>query len=197
MKILGLDISTKTGWALLNDDNLTAFGLLRSDLDYSKEPSEDYEYLVRAIGMAQKIAEIVLKYEPDLIYIEQTNKGRQRMIQKLLEFHHFAILSSLRDLGYSSKVCYIDTSAWRKELGVKLSAEDRKRNKEIRRKKTRGKITTKHVAVRWVNSEFGLEFKVKDNDIADAICLAVAGRKTRHHHVNDIASSKIADLFKE
>jgi hypothetical protein len=42
----------------------------------------------------------------------------------------------------------------------------------VKQKKKRGKIGKKHLSVRYVNDIFGLDFKIKDNDIADSICLA-------------------------
>jgi hypothetical protein len=38
----------------------------------------------------------------------------------------------------------------------------------------KGKVTTKHLAVRLVNSVYGLGLKQKDNNDADAICLGLA-----------------------
>jgi hypothetical protein len=38
----------------------------------------------------------------------------------------------------------------------------------------KGKVTKKHLSVRWVNETFGFNMKVKDNDICDAVCLGSA-----------------------
>jgi hypothetical protein len=38
----------------------------------------------------------------------------------------------------------------------------------------KGAVTKKHLAIRFVNATYGLDLKVKDNDIADAICLGAA-----------------------
>ena len=50
-------------------------------------------------------------------------------------------------------------------------------SKEMRKCKSHGKVTFKHLSVQYVNKEFKLEFKLKDNDIADSICLGVATLK--------------------
>jgi Holliday junction resolvasome RuvABC endonuclease subunit len=36
----------------------------------------------------------------------------------------------------------------------------------------KGKITKKHLAIRWVNETYNLNLAMKDNDAADAIALA-------------------------
>ena len=39
----------------------------------------------------------------------------------------------------------------------------------------RGKITPKHLAVRWANDIYNKKLKIKDNDIADALAIATCG----------------------
>jgi hypothetical protein len=38
----------------------------------------------------------------------------------------------------------------------------------------KGEVTPKHLAVAFVNENYGLNFIVKDNDIADAICMGTS-----------------------
>ncbi len=132
--------------------------------------------------MAMTIMDLIVKLNPDEIVIEETNKGKNRYTQKILEFTHKAVLIELS--GCSFKLSYISTSIWRNKLGQKASKEDIKNNKLVNKanregksKKSlglTGKITPKHRAIRHVNETFNLNLKMKDNDKADAICLGEA-----------------------
>lgn len=97
MVILALDISTKTGYAVLSEGKLAATGVLKvkGGKHLTSVPFTAYTDVVRAENMGEQIRALVLKERPDYIYIEQTNKGRQRGTQKLLEFLHFAALKNI------------------------------------------------------------------------------------------------------
>ena len=186
MKVLGLDISTKTGWAVIVDGTLSEYGLIRCS-ERTPDPLlvPDYEYLDDALDLAMKVHCLVSKHNPNYIYIEQTNAGSFRSAQKQLEFLHCILLSQLR-IGWSNAVRYINTSEWRHTLNLNMT-KDQKRHNAHRRQdrsaaaevvngnKITGVITKKHLAVWYVNQHFGLSLKMKDNDIADAICIGYSG----------------------
>ena len=177
MKVLGLDLSTKTGWAVIADGNLIAYGLLHCE-KRTPDPSlvPDYEYIRRAQEMAERIHTLICERTPDYIYIEATNAGRNRGPQKLLEMLHCLLLVRLQhNEPFAKLVRYIDTSAWRTMIGLKLTTNDKKNNKLVRRKLKRGKITSKHLSVRWANQKFLLSLKIKDHDIADALAVGFCG----------------------
>jgi Holliday junction resolvasome RuvABC endonuclease subunit len=206
MKILALDISSHCGWALLetvgNDE-------LPKLLEYETvhlgqtvfEVSDHYptNYRMASGLMGQKIVDIVTKTRPDVIVIEEINKAKNRWSQKYLDWIHIKFLDLLIEKypQYLSKnLFYIDSSQWRKVLGIQLTKEDKKKNAIISKaknisvdklkevKKTtgiKGKVNKKHVAVRWVNEKYNLTLKQKDNDLAEAACLGIAyalGAKT-------------------
>lgn len=177
MNILGLDLSIKPGWAILDkagkliDSGTNVFEKVESSDDYVF----DYTQLDRAWSVASFVGELLEKYEPSEIWIEQTNAGSWRNSQKLLEFIHFAVLSKIEEVGFKTRVGYVDTSAWTSKLKIRMSKEDTKHNKLVKAKKARGKITKKHLSVRWANATFGLNFKLKDNDAAEAIAVASFG----------------------
>lgn len=193
MVILGLDISTKTGFAILKDGKLIQKGLLKVAAT-NEYASLDINQLIRAEAVASGIAKVILASKPDLICVEQTNGGKNRSSQKQLEFIHCLFLQWAVRNEVAGRVQYVDTSRWRSTLKVTLSKEDRQHNKLVKQKLARGKITTKHIAVRWVNKEYGLNLILKDNDIADAICLASYGDKK----TNSVVANKSLDdaLFK-
>jgi hypothetical protein len=97
-------------------------------------------------------------------------------------------------------VVYVSTTDWRSALGIKMSKDDRKSNAKLADAKKRwlenhpetrkipraalnqikadvgvaGKVNMKHVAVDYVNARWKLGFAKKDDDKADAVCVAAA-----------------------
>lgn len=180
MKILGLDLSTKTGFGLVDSrGQLLSFGqITERKLVQDSLLCDEYQMLARAEALASLVIEDAVKpNRPDAIFIEQTNLGSKRETQKLLEFIHCVILIQLKKEGLDKAVYYVDTSRWKSALGIKMTKEDREHNKLVKAKKARGKITSKHLSVRWANNFYNLELKLKDNDMADAIAMATFGLK--------------------
>jgi Holliday junction resolvasome RuvABC endonuclease subunit len=232
MKILSLDLSTKTGWALFENGKLNCYGQIKSDYKLTEEyPYYPRNYLQMSQFMASEIEKKVSSSNPDMIVIEETNKGKNRYSQKQLEFIHNQVIEAL----FKYDIHYMDTSEWRSILGISLDKDQRKDNREIndaRKKefdrvfnqhfdelnvsyqtelagakgkrdknkilkkyqaiartktkermrsfrfkeegKVKGKVGTKQLSVNFVNETFSLKFKLKDNDIADAICVGYA-----------------------
>jgi hypothetical protein len=199
MKILGLDMSTKTGYAIINNDSISSFGLLTRSSKTIEEKTqvfvEDFGYLADAKSIAVQIVDLIKLNNIDYIYIEQTNKGRNRTSQKQLEFIHCCVLSSIKSIGMAKIVRYVDTSAWRKALKIKTTKQDSAHNKLVKSKKAKGKITTKHLAVRWANSTYNLNLLIKDNDIADAIAVATYGIKYESNPKPEITERDIEKIF--
>jgi len=189
MKVLGLDLSSNTGFALLSEQGLISYGNVTADGVIREHRLPEYNSIYVAKAIANRLARVIIKEKPDLVIIEQTNLGRARDSQKVLEFIHFAVLEMLETLNLDSVSHYVDTSAWRGALEIKLSKEQRKHNSELSKKKRsivaagnkvsnkkgEGKITWKHLSVEWANKNFNLGLILKDNDIADAIALAKYG----------------------
>ncbi len=182
MRVLALDASTKSGWALFVDGELTDSGALApvkiEDFNVNDDPHKSPKYPYNIVDGAHKIARQVydlvtgIAVRPDIVVIENTNKGRNRHTQRILEFMHFTILMMLRDLPMD--MVYMDTSEWRSIIGLWMNKEDLKNNRDVKAGKKRGKITKKHLAVRTVNARFGKKLKQKDNDEADAILMGQA-----------------------
>lgn len=194
-KILALDISTSSGYAVLQSHNgdisISAKGTIinpKKVEEYGKYP---FNYLDSADSMASRLFELVEEWSPDAIILEETNKAKSRYTQKILEFIHCMFLNYISHYeGLLSKVFYVNTSDWRKKVGVELTKEEKKQNAKLSKAKSKaggkitpaekkaigikGRINKKHVAVRIANETFKLELKAKDDDIADALCLGLA-----------------------
>lgn len=186
-RILGLDLSTKPGLVVADHDGSGKLPDIveRESYKINSSPAFPYGAIENAHAVADIVEEWVVKHRPDEIVIEQTNKGKNRYSQKQLEFVHYAVLTRLKPFGITIK--YIDTSEWRRVLGQHMSKDDKKNNAKVSKaKKTenfhaakkaagvRGKITPKHLALRWVKDNYGIDLLMKENDIADAICIVAA-----------------------
>ena len=127
MRVLAFDLSTKTGWALFENEKLLCYGQLKSVV-IGDETSSNYpqNYIDMANKMGQDVRKHIESAKPDYIVTEETNKGKNRYSQKQLEFIHFAV-NTLAEY----KIHYIDTSAWRSILGITLDKEQRKGNRTI------------------------------------------------------------------
>lgn len=128
MRILGLDLSTSTGWAILSDEKLVGYGRIQIS------PDDKLEYPLNFIECAHKIAcniqDIVTRVQPDHIVIEETNQSKSygsRFSQKLLEYIHFAVADHLWFIGKTPK--YMNSAQWQSLVGLHLSKDQRKNNK--------------------------------------------------------------------
>ena len=62
MIVMGIDASTtSTGWAIFDDKELKAYGLIKPD-------GEDWRE--RIVNQAPQLVEIISKYKPEKIYME-------------------------------------------------------------------------------------------------------------------------------
>lgn len=184
MKVMSLDLSSKSGWAILNDGKLEDRGLIRvsiRDFSVMNHPEQSPEYpkniLDAANEMGSLIEQLIKDKKPDHVVLENTCKGRNRSTQRILEWIHKAVLDRFILNGW--EINYLDVSEWRRILNIRMSKEDKKNNYNINKgkKKTlglKGKVTSKHLSVRFVNEQHNLDLLVSENDQADAICLGMA-----------------------
>lgn len=189
MIVVGVDLSSKPGLACLRGDAKAAEVLQTASRKWQiQQGMYPFEWMDVADQIAVYVVDFIVAHAPDRIFIEETNGSRARFTQKVLEWCHFALLQRLRGAGLADRVVYIDTQAWRRELRLTLSKEDRRNNAAVKRalraedpheakrkSGVRGRRTSKHLAVDWANQRYGLALRQKDNDIADALCLASAG----------------------
>ena len=139
MRLMGLDLSTKTGWSIVDDGKLICFGTVVEKPDgNNSHPSYPHNYIECAKTIARRVATLVRCNLPEMVIIEETNKGKNRFSQKLLEFIHYAINESLREFDWLD-VSYIDTSAWRKAVAVDFNDDEMESKKDLRKAKSSSK----------------------------------------------------------
>lgn len=131
--ILSLDLSSKCGWAVLlsedRDFSLLAYG----QIPKSSEPIEPYpgSYVTWAYQVFGKINELIEKYTPDVLVIEETAGGsKSAYSQKILEFIHFLIARFIKETGIKS--VYYQTETWRRIVGCVMNTAEKDNNKELR-----------------------------------------------------------------
>lgn len=193
-RVLSLDISSKTGWALLISDSsgyeLEEYGTVpKIDAPDSPYPGSYVEW---AYECYSEIVQLIDRLVPDVLVIEETSKGsKNNYSQKILEFIHFLVAKLIKETGIKS--VYMMTEQWRREVGCsKMSDADKKRNKEVREYKKKHKVALardkngkimgligkKHLNVRKANEVFGDQLRepliMKDEDAADSLLLAFA-----------------------
>lgn len=200
MLIIGLDISTKTGYAVIDTElqegqDLKELGLLTV---HEQEGPYPWSYIRRSEIMVSMIIEQIEKFDIRTVVIEDTNPGRNAYGQKLLEWTHFLVLKYLQNKKIP--VVYLRTGIWRQKVVAKLNDEEKKSNQKLNRLKEKangdpdvlralkkengiqGKVSRKAPALRIINELYPyLKLKKKDNDKADAICLCLAYKRGAEH----------------
>lgn len=193
VRILALDVSTKTGWSLLHSEldgenfTLEANGQFEPMVEPTDSPYPN-NYVFWAEECFNKIYKLIERYSPDVLVIEETTSGsKSAYSQKILEWIHFLLAKFIQESNI--KAIYILTEQWRRETGCLMSKEESKHNKEVKKYKEAhetniaydsngkrvGRITRKHVNIRRANEVFSKFLKEplrkKDEDTADSLLL--------------------------
>ena len=205
-RILSLDMSTKTGWALLVSKNDGTYELEQyGRVPQIHMPDGPYpgSFIEWAHSCFDRIMVIIKQTMPDVLVIEETSAGSKAVYtQKILEYIHFLIAQFIA--SGNIKAIYIMSEQWRRETGCVMSKEEKKKNKEVRDYKKKKAIETgvkptvakdkdgkrigivgrKHVNVRRANEVFGKflkePLKRKDEDTADSLLLGYCYHLRKH-----------------
>lgn len=191
MRILALDISTKTGYACVsmgkNAFQLIDAGTLEKKPNlYEKVYKHPVDYAFWSNSCAIEILHLIEKWQPNHIVIEQTSKGSKNALsQKIIEFIHCRLADYFVNHDYPRT--YYLTEEWRRICNCKMTDSEKKQNAEVRKQRKKGKkvcknedekrigiVGKKHVNVRRANEVYGLNLLLKDEDRADALLLAHA-----------------------
>lgn len=197
-RVLSLDISTKTGYALLISNSDGTYHLEKyGQIPQVHQPDGSYpsSFVTWASTCFEKIREVIDETNPDVLIIEETSAGSKAIYtQKILEWIHYLMATMITHNKW--KVVYTLTEQWRRETGCLMTKEESKRNKEVRAYKKKkeletgtkttvardkngkriGLINRKHVNIRKANEIFGEYLKEplkrKDEDTADSLLIA-------------------------
>lgn len=197
MRVLSFDLSTSAGFACLEGEiggplpTILGVGVVANSKIIQEYGEYPYNYLAAAQDISSRLLEKVAEYKPDVVVVEDSQLGKNRYSQKILEFVHCTLLIGLR-LNFDGPVKYYPPSAWRSALKISMSKDDRKNNSKISKAKklvaaegisiheakkrlgVKGKVGKKHLSVRYINNLYNLGFKVStDDDKADAVALSL------------------------
>lgn len=179
-RILSLDLSTKSGWAVFTDGVLEKSGELEKvnvvNFNVNDKPWTQPEYpwnvMDAAHAISDDIEKLILQEKPTFIVIENSVKGKNSQTQRLIEWFHFTVLTIVK--LQQLPMAYMMPSEWRSAVNLRLSKDEKKNNRDVSAGKKRGKITRKHLSVNMVNELYPhLELILKNNDQADAILLGL------------------------
>ena len=165
---------------------LEAYGTIpQIHMPLGKYPSSFVDWAYQCFGEVEKIID---QFAPEVLVIEETVAGSKAVYtQKILEFIHFLLAKFIKES--SIKAIYLLTGEWRSQVGCKMTKEESKHNKAVKKYKEKnkakiaynesgkriGKLTKKHINIRRANEVFGQFLKEplrkKDEDTADSLLL--------------------------
>ena len=167
MIVMGIDASTtSTGWAIFDDKELKAYGLIKPN-------GEDWRE--RIVNQAPQLVEIISKYKPEKIYMEDVplkSKYPKVLVQLgAVQGFIYGVTASVH-----VPVVFLGPSEWRSPMGLFDGTREGTKRAEMKRK-----------SVEKANELFGLNLvwkspssKFNDDDIADAILVAYSQVKVKH-----------------
>jgi len=131
-RILALDMSTKTGWSVLNSYDSGEFSLAQfGKIKQIHQPDLPYpQSMVKwAYDCFEPIVKLVDEYAPDILVIEETAAGSKSIeSQKILEYLHFLVAKMITDSQIP--VIYLLTEQWRRMVGCQMTKEEKLHNKK-------------------------------------------------------------------
>lgn len=153
MYILAIDASTKsTGYAIFNDS--------KELVEYNCITASSTDLIKRIYKMGAELKEIILKYEPDIILLEEVypeSGGHMQNIKthKALMFLQAYLNFLIHDNHPTTKIEYIYPSQWRSKCGIKTGQGFKRQS-------------LKEEDVAFVKAKYNITV---NDDIADAICI--------------------------
>lgn len=167
MVVCGIDASTKsTGWGIFDGKELTAYGVIKP---------EGQDWRERTVNQAPKLIEILNKYHPDKIYMEDVPLKAQnpKVLVQLgaVQGFFYGVAAS-----FDIPIEFLVPSQWRSPMGLFDGTRSGTKRAEMKRK-----------SIEKANNLFGLNLVWKsacsiknDDDIADAILIAYSQVKVKH-----------------
>jgi hypothetical protein len=171
---IGLDLSiNSTGYCVLDEDsNIVTAGIFVPD-KYPGFSRDKYpkSTLKKAKNVASKIKimidNIMNDYDVQKIVVEEINPGGGGImaVKSLSIIHGLVMYDSMENIDLFEM---ISSSVWRSKAGVGVVIQRRRGTKE-----SSTGFDHKKPIVDYVNRRYGTEFELTDNDICDAIGVAL------------------------
>lgn len=167
MVVMGLDGSTRsTGWSIFDGKELVAYGIIKPEGDDWRE---------HIVNQAPKLIEILNKYQPNQIYMEDVPLKAQnpKVLVQLgaVQGFFYGVAAS-----FNIPIEFLIPSQWRSLIGLFDGTRDGTKRAEMKRK-----------SVEKANEIFGLSLIWKsphsiknEDDISDAVLVAYSQIKQIH-----------------
>ena len=167
MITMGVDASTtSTGWAIFDDKELKAYGLIKPDGEDCRE---------RIVNQAPQLVEIISKYKPEKIYMEDVplkSKYPKVLVQLgAVQGFIYGVTASVH-----VPVVFLGPSEWRSPMGLFDGTREGTKRDELKKK-----------SIEKANKLFGLDLlwvspksSKNEDDIADSILVAYSQIKKKH-----------------
>ena len=186
MRILGLDMSSKkSGYALLDNNELVDYGCWEIDVDTNKD------WRKRILYMSKQLNDYFLLHNIDKVYVEDvppiTQNSQTVKVLSALQGCLMAICEI-----HKVDVTFVPVTEWKNIIKIDLShsSENKQKQKEFKaNKNTKGltklkdrvKAYEKKMSIDYANKYFDLDLKYvspsskkNQDDIADAINIAIS-----------------------
>lgn len=179
MIILGLDLSTSsTGYCIFEIKGGKKF-LVHHDtikpkikgISKMKYPISTYH---KMLDIAAKVRDVVAKWEPDKVYIEEVNRGINRKGQKGLDGLHWMVMlySLMVDVDFLNKLHFVDSNGktgWRTILGLKTT-----NYKHLKGMSLRWKVAAQDFVNKKYKKQFNVLTQPSDADMIDSIAMVTS-----------------------
>ena len=164
---MGVDASTKsTGWSIFDGKELIGYGIIKPD---------GKDWRERIVNQAPKLIEIINKYHPEKIYMEDVPLKAQNpyvLVQLgAVQGFFYGVAAS-----FDIPIEFLIPSQWRSPMGLFDGTREGTKRAEMKRK-----------SVEKANELFGLNLiwkspssKFNEDDVADAILVAYSQVKIKH-----------------
>lgn len=198
---IGLDLSSKTGFAVFHDTALVRSGTLWPEQDIF-DINTIYPFNLRFLveGFADRIVREVVQKErwenegsPIHIVCEELTVGSEVTTQKRLHWLHLALLQKLEKYNVTYTLSVIRDGVWKRLTGANQTKTERNWNARISRYKKKNdkkiaklvtepggkahrvrRLDSKDYAIRAAKEIYGIDFKREQEDECDAILLTTA-----------------------
>lgn len=158
MIIMGLDLSTScSGYGVFEDNNLIAYGAIK--------PKGD-DWRDRIMDETMQLAELLRKYKPDKLYVEDVPKKPGNNTLLKLGAVHGMILSLCA--GFKLNPIFLLPNEWRRKIGLYDGTLEGLKREILKEKAVNMADDIFHLDLEW----HGANSKKSMDDIAEAILIA-------------------------
>lgn len=173
MKLLSLDLSTSnSGFAVFDvkKKKLIRSGQLRAKIKGISKMRYPENAFHKCLHISAQIGDLVAEEKPDIIVIEEVNRGINRIAQKSLDALHFFVLQACFSEDLFPKLQYVDSNGakgWRGQLGITI----KKKYPHLKGASAKWKKAAEEFVNKKFKKNFDVENNKRDADEVDAICV--------------------------